>query len=135
MGAIDVDDSALSRLLSENIGKGLRVSSQRAFVERAIDPDSKYQVPAGLVAKIMNRTGRVHPTPALISAIAAGLDLPRAVVEAAALRQYIGIEVSRVAGQDVYHAPGMTVEDMPLTQAVIERETDVTDVTNESNDE
>lgn len=121
MSAIQADDAALSRLLREHIGQGLRVPSQRAFVERAIDPDSGYQVPAGLVAKIMNRTGKVHPSPALISAIAAGLGLPRSVVEAAAFRQYIGIEVTEVDGQSVYHSPGIDLDDMSLTQAAIEK--------------
>ncbi|MFI9463844.1 hypothetical protein [Streptomyces xiamenensis] len=90
--------AALTELVRQRVGergRGGRLT-QRDFLKIAIDPDTGYRPSLGLLGKI-SRGGHFEARPELISALAAGLRLPRAVVAAAAHLQLLGYEESELA--------------------------------------
>lgn len=108
---------ALTELVRQYVGTGRRWST-RAFAERAVDPDTGWAPSKSLLAKIIARQGYTI-TPQLVSALAAGLELPRDVVAAAAHFQSIGYEPQELGGQ----APAtllrhLTARETPLANGV-----------------
>ncbi|MFE1539444.1 hypothetical protein ACFW61_03155 [Streptomyces microflavus] len=79
---------ALTELVQANVGLRRRMST-RDFAAVAIDPESGWGPGKSLVGKIIAGQGYTV-TPKLVSAIAAGLELPREIVAAAAHMQTIG---------------------------------------------
>lgn len=88
---------ALTELMRRHVGTHMGGRwTVAAFVERAVDPDTGYQPSTGLVGKMIKGEG-YKVTPELISALAAGLGLPRDIVAAAAHFQLIGYDESELA--------------------------------------
>ncbi len=84
--------NALTELVQQYVGPG-RPLTIRRLAERAVDPATGYRPSTSLVGKV-SKGESYKLTPELVSALAAGLGLPRAVVAAAAHEQFIGFEVT-----------------------------------------
>lgn len=84
-------DDALTRLVQEHVGRGRRLTF-RAFEELAVDPRTGRRISKSTVGNIA-AGHQVKLTPEIVRAVAAGLDLPLSQVQAAAIRQYVGIVV------------------------------------------
>lgn len=119
---------ALTRLVQEHVGEG-RALTVRAFAERAVDPASGTRVSKSTAGNLV-QGHQIKITPEVLGAIAAGLGLPLAEVQAAAMRQYVGIVVDDPfgipAGEDdvvvrVAHDPEKSAEDMPTVRAFLDR--------------
>lgn len=119
---------ALTRLVQEHVGEG-RALTVRAFAERAVDPVSGTRISKSTAGNLV-QGHQIKITPEVLAAIAAGLDLPLAEVQAAAMRQYVGIVVddpfATPAGEDdvvvrVAHDPEKRAEDMPTVRAFLDR--------------
>ncbi|MFJ3587481.1 hypothetical protein ACIQUY_29505 [Streptomyces sp. NPDC090231] len=79
---------ALTELVRAGVGTGKRMST-REFAAAAVDSETGWSPSKSLVGKIVG--GQNYDiTPQLVSAVAAGLELPREVVAAAAHLQMIG---------------------------------------------
>ncbi|GAA1405322.1 hypothetical protein GCM10009639_52140 [Kitasatospora putterlickiae] len=89
----------LTALVQEQVGAGKRFSL-RAFVEVAVDPETGYQPGKTLIGKITQGL-TFEVSPQLISALAAGLGLPREEVVRAAAVQFLGYEVTDPTGGGV----------------------------------
>ncbi|MBU8549753.1 hypothetical protein IMX12_13135 [Streptomyces sp. Babs14] len=89
-----------------------------AFVSRAVDADTGYRPSTGLVGKILGG-GKFTITPELIGAVAAGLNLPREIVAAAAHLQVIGYEETELKGG----APAMLIRRLDAEPGEPERGT------------
>lgn len=90
---------ALTQLVQQHVGthRGGDRLSVAEFARRAVDPDTQYSPSNGLVGKIV--AGESYKiTPELVSAIAAGLGVPRGVVGAAAHFQLIGYDEAELEG-------------------------------------
>ncbi|MFD7511829.1 hypothetical protein ACFV5N_21185 [Streptomyces sp. NPDC059853] len=89
--------AALTELVRQRVGERGRDGrlTQREFLAAAVDPDTGYQPSLGLIGKI-SRGESIQVRPELISALAAGLGLPRAVVAAAAHLQLLGYEAEEL---------------------------------------
>lgn len=79
---------ALTELVRASVGIGKRLST-REFAAAAVDSETGWSPSKSLVQKITGGQG-YNVTPQLVSAVAAGLDLPREIVAAAAHLQTIG---------------------------------------------
>ncbi|MEU3426635.1 hypothetical protein [Streptomyces gardneri] len=119
---------ALTRLVQEHVGEG-RALTVRAFAERAVDPVSGTTISKSTAGNLV-QGHQIKITPEVLAAIAAGLGRPLGEVQAAAMRQYVGIVVddpfSTPAGDDdvvvrVAHAPGKSAKDMPTVRAFLDR--------------
>lgn len=86
---------ALTELVRQHVGAGRRWST-REFAAVAVDPESGWSPSKSLLGKIIGGQG-YNVTPQLVSAIAAGLGLPREVVAAAAHLQIIGYAAEELA--------------------------------------
>jgi hypothetical protein len=98
----------------------------RKFEELAVDPKDGTSPSRDTLWKISH--GRpIKVNPSIVRAVAAALNLPPARVQAAAAYEYTGLDVSRVAGGLVLHAPGVDA-DTPETRKTVrlqqEREED-----------
>jgi transcriptional regulator with XRE-family HTH domain len=82
---------ALTRLVQEHVGPG-RPITIRAFAAAAVDPKSKEGLSKSTVGNLVQGHA-IKPTPEIVRAIAAGLGVPLARVQAAAMEQYIGVVV------------------------------------------
>ena len=80
--------NALTELVKAHVGEGRRMST-REFAAAAVDAESGWTPSKSLVGKIIGGQG-YNITPQVVSAIAAGLDLDREIVAAAAHLQVIG---------------------------------------------
>lgn len=91
--------NALTELVQQHVGThtGPDKMSVVAFCAKAVDPEGGYRPSNGLIGKIV-RGESYKVTPELISAIAAGLGLPREIVGAAAHLQIIGYEEAELKG-------------------------------------
>lgn len=89
--------AALTRLVKKHVGEGkaLRI---REFADRAVDPETGLTLSKSLVGNIV-AGHQVKITPELVRAIAAGLDAPLRLVQAAAVEQYVGLVLDDAAGQ------------------------------------
>lgn len=85
-------DDALTRLVQEHVGRGRRLTF-RAFEEQAIDPVSGKRISKS-TAENVARGHQIKIAPEVLRAIAAGIGVSLAEVRVAAIRQYIGLEVS-----------------------------------------
>ena len=97
--------------------------STREFAAAAVDPESDWTPSKSLVGKIIGGQG-YNITPQLVSAIAAGLGLDRAIVAAAAHLQVIGYtdaELSTGAPAKLIRVIGSNDESTDKAQAVAER--------------
>lgn len=113
----------LSQLVAERAGKASGGNGKITFValhERSVDPETGYQPSANLLWKVAtDQDVKVHQ--ALVRAIAAGLGLPLARVQAAAAYQYTGYVATRVNGGTVVHDPGAVTDDLPRSRAALAR--------------
>lgn len=91
-------DDALTRLVQEHVGRG-RPLTFRAFEERAVDPITGYRMGKSTAGEVA-RGHQIKITPAVLRAIAAGIGVAPSIVRAAAVRQYIGIEVTDPYGAE-----------------------------------
>ncbi|MFF5784226.1 hypothetical protein ACFY8P_04555 [Streptomyces sp. NPDC012693] len=119
---------ALTRLVQEHVGEG-RALTVRAFAERAVDPVSGTSISKSTAGNLV-QGHQIKITPEVLAAIAAGLRRPLAEVQAAAMRQYVGVVVDDPFGTPpgdddvvvrVAHEPGKGAEDMPTVQAWLDR--------------
>lgn len=118
----------LTQLLREHVGDG-RHYTYRAFLERAVDPETQYSPSRNTVWKVVHGQ-EIKVNPPLIRALAAGLGIRLERVQSAAIRQYIGYQVGdpfRGDGEPegdavvrVAYAPGVTADDLPNTRKFIE---------------
>lgn len=112
---------ALTELVAAHVGIGKRWST-REFSARAVDGDTDWAPGKSLIGKIIAGQG-YKITPQLVSAIAAGLGLPREVVGAAAHLQVIGYTEKELASG----APATLIRtleatgDTPKAEAVAKR--------------
>lgn len=121
-------NDALTRLVQEHVGDG-RAITIRAFARNAVDPETGTTISKSTVGNLVQGHS-IKITPEVLRAIAAGLALPFAKVQMAAMRQYVGIVVDdpfdTPPGDDdvvvrVAHDPARTAEDMPAVRAFVER--------------
>ncbi|MFE9300573.1 hypothetical protein [Streptomyces sp. NPDC006856] len=113
---------ALTELVKANVGTGRRMST-RDFAAVAVDPETGWSPGKSLVGKIIAGQGYTV-TPSLVSAIAAGLQLPREVVAAAAHMQTIGYTAEELtAGPPavLIRTLGGEAEAGPKARAIAER--------------
>ncbi|MFC8282891.1 hypothetical protein [Streptomyces cyaneofuscatus] len=119
---------ALTRLVQEHVGDG-RALTIRAFAERAIDPKSGTSISKSTAGNLVQGHS-VKISAEVLGAIAAGLGVPLAQVQLAAMKQYIGVVVDDPfdASTDdddtvvrVAHHPARGAEDMPAVRAFVER--------------
>ncbi|MFI1607801.1 hypothetical protein ACH4YN_37805 [Streptomyces griseofuscus] len=112
---------ALTELVKAQVGDGKRWST-REFAARAEDTETGYAPGKSLIAKIIGGESYRITAP-LVSALAAGLELPREVVGAAAHLQLIGYTEKELADG----APATLIRtldasgDTPKARAVAER--------------
>lgn len=117
-----VQRDALTELVSQHVGAGKRWST-RDFSEVAVDSETGWAPSKSLIGKIIHGQNYTI-NPKLVSALAAGLGMPREVVAAAAHFQVIGYTDSELtAGSPVrvLHALGGLPADAPKSRAVAER--------------
>lgn len=119
---------ALTRLVQEHVGDG-RELTVRAFAQAAIDPKSGTSISKSTAGNLVQGHS-IKVTPEVLAAIAAGLGVPLAQVQLAAMRQYVGVVVDDPFGTDpgdddtvvrVAHDADRDAEDMPTVRAFIER--------------
>lgn len=79
---------ALTELVTRHVGEGRHMTT-REFAAAAVDPQSGWSPSKSLVGNIITGMG-YKVTPQLVSALAAGLNLDRQIVAAAAHFQAIG---------------------------------------------
>ncbi|MGY0067676.1 hypothetical protein ACWZEH_12790 [Streptomyces sp. QTS137] len=91
-------DDALTRLVQQHVGRGKRLTF-RAFEEQAVDPRTGRRIGKS-TAQNVTRGHQIKVTPEVLRAIAAGIDVDISLVRAAAIRQYIGIEVTDPYGAE-----------------------------------
>lgn len=85
-------DDALTRLVQEHVGRGRRLTF-RAFEEQAVDPLTQRRISKS-TAENVAKGHQIKVTPEVLRAIAAGIGVDLGRVRIAAIRQYIGIEVT-----------------------------------------
>lgn len=90
------ESETLTRLVAERVGEGREITF-RAFEARAVDPDTGYKPSRSTIWKAAKGES-IKPSPELIRAFAAGLNLPLGRVQAAAARQFIGLVVDDPIG-------------------------------------
>ena len=119
---------ALTRLVQEHVGEG-RALTVRAFAHRAVDPVSGTSISKSTAGNLV-QGHQIKITPEVLGAIAAGLRLPLAAVQAAAMQQYVGIVVDdpfdTPPGEDdvvvrVAHDLSKSAKDMPTVRAFLDR--------------
>ncbi|ODA69241.1 hypothetical protein [Streptomyces sp. AVP053U2] len=112
-------DDALTRLVQEHVGRGRRLTF-RAFEEQAVDPVTGRRISKS-TAESVAKGHQIKVTPEVLRAIAAGIGEDLTRVRRAAIRQYIGIEVTdpfnTEPGDDdavvrVAHEVGATAEEL-----------------------
>lgn len=122
-------NDALTRLVQEHVGEG-RALTIRAFARQAVDPDTGTTLSKSTVGNLVQGHS-IKVNPIVVRAIAAGLGVGEAVVQLAAMAQYIGVTVDdpfdTPPGDDdvvvrVAHDPARTADDMPTVRAFIEHE-------------
>ncbi len=120
--------NALTHLVQEHVGDG-RELTIRAFADRAVDPVSGTSISKSTAGNLVQGHA-IKVTPEVLGAIAAGLGVPLALVQLAAMRQYVGVVVDDPFDTDpgdddtvvrVAHDPERTAEDMPTVRAFVER--------------
>ncbi|MFG2734454.1 hypothetical protein ACGFX7_06485 [Streptomyces harbinensis] len=91
--------AALTELVRQRVGERGQDGrlTQRQFLAVAVDPETGYRPSLGLIGKI-SRGESFQVRPELISALAAGLRMPRGVVAAAAHLQLLGYEAEELSG-------------------------------------
>jgi hypothetical protein len=112
----------LTELVAERVGTG-RPLTYAKFEEQAIDERTGYRPSRGVLWKIANGKN-VHIDPPLIRAIAAGLRLPVAPVQAAAAYQFLGLVVTQTGEGIALTAPGTSAPDEDAVQRQAERARD-----------
>ncbi|MEU1494333.1 hypothetical protein ABZ456_29280 [Streptomyces sp. NPDC005776] len=121
-------NDALTRLVQEHVGDG-RALTIRAFAAQAIDPDTGTGLSKSTVGNLVQGHS-IKVNPIVLRAIAAGLGVSEAVVQVAAMAQYIGVVVDdpfdTPPGDDdavvrVAHDPNRAADDMPTVKAFVER--------------
>jgi hypothetical protein len=83
------DRNALTRLVQKHVGKGSPLTL-REFAERAIDPGTGTTISKSTAGNLVTGS-RIKITPQVLGAIAAGLGVPKRLVQAAAAEQYVGL--------------------------------------------
>lgn len=112
----------LTQLVAERVGEGRRLT-YRAFEERAVDPETGHRPSRDVLWKL--RHGKsIRVEPSVIRAVAAGLDLPRHRVQAAAAYQFLGLVVTQVGEGVVLTLPGTDTPDTEAVQRQAERARD-----------
>lgn len=120
-------DDALTRLVQEHVGRGRRLTF-RAFEEQAVDPLTRRRISKS-TAENVAKGHQIKVTPEVLRAIAAGIGEDIRRVRAAAIRQYIGIEVTdpfnTEPGDDdavarVAHEVGATAEELEKARRVLD---------------
>ncbi|MFD9764766.1 hypothetical protein ACFWXI_14690 [[Kitasatospora] papulosa] len=121
-------NDALTRLVQEHVGDG-RALTIRAFAKQAIDPETGTGLSKSTVGNLVQGHS-IKVNPVIVRAIAAGLGVGEAVVQIAAMAQYLGVVVDdpfdTPPGDDdvvvrVAHHPDKTADDMPTVRAFVQR--------------
>lgn len=98
------DPETLTGLVADRVGRG-REMTYRVFEERAVDPETQHRPSRSLLWRIGNGE-TFMPTPMLVRAVAAGLRLPLARVQAAAAYQTLGLVTERVGDALILRTAG-----------------------------
>ncbi|WP_069773071.1 hypothetical protein [Streptomyces sp. LUP30] len=119
---------ALTRLVQEHVGRGRRLTF-RAFEEQAVDPVTGRRISKS-TAENVARGHQIKVTPEVLRAIAAGIGVDLSLVRAAAIQQYIGIEISDPFGTApdddddavvrVAHEVGATAAELEMARRVLD---------------
>lgn len=121
-------NDALTRLVQEHVGDG-RPLTIRAFAAAAVDPKSGTSISKSTVGNLVQGHS-IKITPEVLGAIAAGLGVDLATVQARAMAQYVGVVVDDPFDTDpgdedvvvrVAHEPVQDGADMPTVRAFVER--------------
>jgi hypothetical protein len=94
----------LTELVADRLGPGRPLTYDK-FEEQAIDERTGYRPSRGVLWKVAHGK-KVHIDPPLIRAIAAGLRIPEAQVQAAAAYQFLGLVVTQTAEGIALTMPG-----------------------------
>ncbi|MFH8792267.1 hypothetical protein [Streptomyces sp. NPDC017941] len=121
------EPETLATLISERAGKrGSGLPTFEQLSERSEDPVSGYRPSANHLWRIASGED-VKVNPRLLGAIAAGLSVPLHRVQAAAARQFLGLEVSSeaVPGDDdaeisVAHEVGATAAELRRARGALD---------------
>ncbi|GGQ48517.1 hypothetical protein [Streptomyces asoensis] len=120
-------EDALTRLVQEHVGRGRRLTF-RAFEEQAVDPLTGRRISKS-TAENVARGHQIKVTPEVLRAIAAGIGVDLGRVRVAAIRQYIGIEVTDPFDTDpgaddavvrVAHEVGASSEELAAARVVLD---------------
>lgn len=120
-------DDALTRLVQQHVGRGRRLTF-RAFEEQAVDPLTQRRISKS-TAENVAKGHQIKVTPEVLRAIAAGIGEDIRRVRAAAIRQYIGIEVTdpfdTPPGDDdtvvrVAHEVGATTDELEQARQAVD---------------
>jgi hypothetical protein len=122
-------DDALTRLVQEHVGRGRRLTF-RAFEEQAVDPVTQRRISKSTAENVV-KGHQIKVTPEVLRAIAAGIGEDIRRVRAAAIRQYIGIEVTGLdvpPGDDdtvlrVAHEVGATAAELEQARQAVDDST------------
>jgi hypothetical protein len=115
----------LTELVADRVGPGRPLTYDK-FEEQAVDGRSGYRPSRGVLWKIANGK-KVHIDPPLIRAIAAGLRIPEAQVQAAAAYQFLGLVVTQTSEGIALITPGAGAPDADAVQRQAERARDEED--------
>ncbi|MGQ4351943.1 hypothetical protein [Streptomyces drozdowiczii] len=121
-------NDALTRLVQEHVGDG-RPLTIRAFAARAIDPKTGTSISKSTAGNLIQGHS-IKITPEVLGAIAAGLGVDLAIVQAKAMAQYVGVVVDDPFDTDpgdddvvvrVAHDPARGAGALPTVRAFVER--------------
>ncbi|MFE6855142.1 hypothetical protein ACFVDH_30625 [Streptomyces sp. NPDC057674] len=99
----------LAGLVSEAVGDRGKVGPTfEQLAERCVDPVTGYRPSANLLWRVARAKG-VKVNPELVAAIAVGLELPLARVQAAAAYEFTGFVTTALEGGEVTHMPDAPV--------------------------
>ncbi|MYV64423.1 hypothetical protein GT043_00255 [Streptomyces sp. SID2131] len=109
----------LASLVSQAVGeRGKAGPTFEQLAEKCVDPVTGYRPSANLLWRVARAKG-VKVNPELVAAIAAGLELPLARVQAAAAYEFTGFVTSALEGGEVMHAPGSAVDPQGKSAAIM----------------
>lgn len=109
------DVETFADLVAAAAGTG-RALTYEQLAQKSVDPESGYKPSPNLVWRIASGAA-IKVNPELVRALAAGLELPLARVQAAAAFQFTGFLTSELGQGKAVHMPGADVTDAPKSRA------------------
>lgn len=111
------DHETLTQLVADALDDGL---TYRTLEAKAIDPETGYKPGRTTIWKVANGQ-KVHLSPELVRAIAAGLSVPPTRAQAAAALQYAGYAPRALNGATVLRELDAPESDMEPERSVVEQ--------------